>query len=101
MSAVLTGDAAPRLKCAKKSGLTSGMSCDVNPVEGKRNTPGSTRRLKGSKLSGAMVRKPESKSFLGKTGFEKRDPAERLGFFVDRKIEAHASKFFRADFSGI
>jgi hypothetical protein len=40
-----------------------------------------------------MVEKPESKSFLGKAGFEKRDPAERLGFFVDRKIEAQVIKF--------
>jgi hypothetical protein len=40
-----------------------------------------------------MVRRPESKSFLVKAGFEKRDPAKRLGFFVDRKIEAQAFKF--------
>jgi len=32
-----------------------------------------------------MVRKPESKGFLGKAGLEKRDPAKRLGFFVARK----------------
>jgi len=31
-----------------------------------------TRRPKGFKLQEAMVRKPESKSFLGKAGFEKR-----------------------------
>jgi hypothetical protein len=37
MPVVLMEDAAPRLKWAKKSGLTSGMSCDVNPVEGKYN----------------------------------------------------------------
>jgi len=29
-----------------------------------------------------MTRKPESKSFLAKAGFEKRDPAQKLGFFV-------------------
>ena len=103
MSVVLMEDAALRLKCAKKSGLTSGMSCDVNPVEGKYNfgyqsekeqgfsEPASlARRPKGSKLSEAMRREPESKGFLGKAGFEKRDPAERLVFFVDRKIEAQA-----------
>jgi len=32
-----------------------------------------------------MVRKPESRSFLGKAGFEKRDLAKRLGFFIDGK----------------
>ena len=40
-----------------------------------------------------MTREPESKGFLGKAGFEKRDPAKRLGFFVNRKIEAYAMKF--------
>jgi hypothetical protein len=29
-----------------------------------------------------MAGKPESKSFLGKAGFEKSGPAQRLGFFV-------------------
>jgi hypothetical protein len=47
-----------------------------------------------------MTRKPESKGFLGKAGFEKRDPAKRLGFFVEREIEAQVFKFLRADFSG-
>jgi hypothetical protein len=101
MSAVLTGNAAPHLKCGRKSGLISGMSCDVNPVEGRWDfgyrqkkkrgfsEPASlTRRPKGSKLSEAMTRKPESKGFFGKAGFEKRCPAERLGFFVGRKKEA-------------
>jgi hypothetical protein len=55
--------------------------------------PNLTGRLKGFKLSEVMTRKPESKDFLGKVGFEKRNPAERLGFFVDRKIETHAFKF--------
>jgi len=32
-----------------------------------------------------MTRKPGSKSFLAKAGFEKeRDPVERLGFFIIR-----------------
>ena len=79
------------------------MSCDLGPVEEKYNfgyqsekeqgfsEPASlARRPKGSKLSEAMRREPESKGFLGKAAFEKRDPAERLGFFVDRKIEAQA-----------
>jgi hypothetical protein len=53
-------------------------------LKGNAIHPNLTTRLKGSKLSEAMVRKPESKSFLGKAGFEKRDPAERLGFFVKK-----------------
>jgi hypothetical protein len=32
-----------------------------------------------------MIRQAESKSFLGKAGLEKRDPAERLGFFSTGK----------------
>jgi len=40
-----------------------------------------------------MTREPESKGFLGKAGFEKRDPGERLGFFVNRKVETYAIKF--------
>jgi hypothetical protein len=32
-----------------------------------------------------MIRKPESRGFLGKAGFEKGNPAERLGFFVKGK----------------
>jgi hypothetical protein len=56
-------------------------------LEGNAIPPSLAKRPKGSKLSEAMVRKPESKSFLGKAGFEKEDPAERLDFFIDRKIE--------------
>jgi hypothetical protein len=82
MSAVLTGNAVFRLKCGRKSGLTSGMSCDVNAVEGKCNPPESARRLKGSKLWEAMARRPESKGFLGKAGFEKREPSRKVGFFL-------------------
>jgi hypothetical protein len=84
MSAVLTGNAAFHPKCGRKSGPTSGMSCDVNSVERKCNTLNLTRRPKGSMLSEVMVRKPESKSFPAKGGFEERDPSKRLGFFVDR-----------------
>jgi len=40
-----------------------------------------TRRPKGSKLWEAMVRKPESKSFLGKAGFEKRKSEKGPVFF--------------------
>jgi hypothetical protein len=35
-----------------------------------------------------MTREPESKGFLGKAGFEKKDPGERLGFFVKKEIES-------------
>jgi hypothetical protein len=42
------------------------------------------RGLEGSKLSEAMVRKPESKGFLGKAGFKKERPSQRLGFFVKK-----------------
>jgi hypothetical protein len=56
-----------------------------------------------------MIREPESKSFLDKVGFEKRDPAGRLGFFVHRKkrvgpgiyeiLPKHASNFLKVTFS--
>ncbi len=32
-----------------------------------------------------MVGEPKSKSFLGKAGFEEREPAKRLGFFVKKR----------------
>ena len=93
MLAALTEDAAPRLKCGKKSGRTSGMPCDVNPVEGERklgykqkkkrgfSEPAKLiRRPKGSKTSEVMIRKPESGSFLVKRA-SKRRPGREVGFF--------------------
>ena len=85
MSAVPTGNAAFHPKCGKKLGLTSGMSRDVNPVEGKRNPPTLTRRLKGSNLSGVTAKEQESFFFLAKGGFGKRDPAKRSGFLLGEK----------------
>jgi hypothetical protein len=98
MLAALTGDAAPRLKCGKKSGRTSGMPCDVNPVEGERklgykqkkkqgfSEPANLiRKPKGSKTSEVMTGKPEGKSFLAKRASEKGNPTKRSGFFVERK----------------
>jgi hypothetical protein len=54
-------------------------------LEGNAIPPNLTRRLKGFKFSEVVIRKPESKSIPGKGGFEKRDPAERLVFFVEKK----------------
>jgi len=98
MFAVLMGNAAFHPKCGKKSGPTSEMSRDVDPVEGKCNLgykekkkqgflePADlARRPRGSKLSEIMTGKPKGKSFLAKAGFEKRDPVKELGFFVDRE----------------
>ena len=86
MSAVLTGNAAPRLKCGKKSGLTSGMSCDVNPFEGKCNTPKSYQKTERVQAFGGNGKRTREQRLSGKSGLRKKRPSQKVDFFVDRKI---------------
>jgi hypothetical protein len=72
MSAVLTGDAAPRLKCAKKSGLTSGMSCDVNPVEEKCNTPESYQKTERVQAFGGYDKNTRRQKLSGQSGVREK-----------------------------
>jgi len=88
MSVVLTGNAAFHPKCGRKSGPTSGMSCDLNSIVGGMESPDSYRRTERVQASRGYGERTRKQRLSGKCGLRKKRPSQKPGFFVDRKKDS-------------